>query len=279
MAALIDPNDTNEVHSYRFKTYGVRVVVNSNYPDMIEQAAAVAKRSLLGKLREMKSGEGDLVFDLIRSPGGGSFRIFQNGTPLASGRSRKKFFSFFDSVLRAGVGEFNVDRVFIHAGVVGWKGKAILMPADSFQGKSTLVAELVRQGASYYSDDFAIFDEDGLVHPFPRPLSLRSQDGNFRTYELTPEDLGGGYGNQALPVGLVLFTGYSASARWSPKIISPGAGVLELMKYALPLRRNPDFSLKVLNKIASRAIIASGRRGTAEKFSTTLLKFVDKHVN
>jgi hypothetical protein len=31
------------------------------------------------------------------------------------------------------------------------------------------VAELVRAGATYYSDEFAVLDSRGRVHPFPRP--------------------------------------------------------------------------------------------------------------
>jgi hypothetical protein len=32
-------------------------------------------------------------------------------------------------------------------------------------GKTTLVVALLRAGAHYYTDDFALLDGDGLVHP------------------------------------------------------------------------------------------------------------------
>src|SRR5262249_38532870 len=48
------------------------------------------------------------------------------------------------------------NRVFVHAGVVGWQGRAILIPGKSYSGKSTLVAALLRCGATYYSDEFAV---------------------------------------------------------------------------------------------------------------------------
>ena len=59
------------------------------------------------------------------------------------------------------------ERVFVHAGVVGWKGHAIVIPGRSRSGKTTLVAELVKAGAEYYSDEFAVLDAEGRVHPFP----------------------------------------------------------------------------------------------------------------
>ena len=46
-----------------------------------------------------------------------------------------------------------LSRLFVHAGVVGWRGRAILVPGTSFSGKTTLVAAMVQAGASYYSDE------------------------------------------------------------------------------------------------------------------------------
>jgi serine kinase of HPr protein (carbohydrate metabolism regulator) len=58
--------------------------------------------------------------------------------------------------------------LFVHAGVVAWRGRAVLIPGASNAGKSTLVAELVRRGATYYSDEYAAIDAAGRVHPYAR---------------------------------------------------------------------------------------------------------------
>ncbi len=162
-------------------------------------------------------------------------------------------------------------------GVVGWRGKAIVMPADSFQGKSTLVAELVRAGAEYYSDDFVVVDEQGNVHPFPRQISMRTDD--FRTYELSVDDLSGKVGVKPIPVGLVLLTRYEADAEFEPVIETSGTGVLKLIPFTLSMRKHPEFSMQVLHKLAGHAIIISSLRGSAERFVKTLLDFVDNNVN
>jgi len=66
-------------------------------------------------------------------------------------------------------------RVFVHAGVVAWQGRAVLIPGRTLSGKSWLVRALVRAGAEYYSDEFAVLDARGRVHPYPLPP--READG------------------------------------------------------------------------------------------------------
>ena len=82
-------------------------------------------------------------------------------------------------------------------------------------GKSALVAELVRAGATYYSDEYAIFDSLGRVHPYPKPLSLRGEpDGRAERHPI--EGWGGRRGTKPLRVGLVVNTVYKPGARWRP---------------------------------------------------------------
>ena len=63
----------------------------------------------------------------------------------------------------------------IHAAVVGRNGRAILLPAPSRCGKSTITAALVHAGYGYLSDDMAVLDlASGSAYPFPLGLSLRA---------------------------------------------------------------------------------------------------------
>jgi hypothetical protein len=244
----------------------------------VAEAADTAKRSLLGNFKLVKGGKTDLTFELFLTPGRGAVRLAKNGEWLSSGRSRYKLFKFFDTLVRVGVGESSPKYVFLHAGVVGWRGKAIVMPADSFQGKSTLVTELVRAGAEYYSDDFAILDAEGRVHPFARRISMRGTDkrGRMTLYDHSAEELGGRAGQKPVPVGAMIFTKYAENGRWRPRILTPGEGALQALPFTLSLHTRPEFSLQVLNLAASRAIIATSLRGNAEKFASILLDFVDK---
>jgi hypothetical protein len=65
-------------------------------------------------------------------------------------------------------------HVLIHAGAVTRGGQGIVLAADSFHGKTTLVLELVRRGFQFLSDETAALGRaDRRVHPFPRSLSVR----------------------------------------------------------------------------------------------------------
>ncbi len=264
------------VRPFSFESYGVFVTIRSNQQEIVDQAAEVAVKSLLGEVRTVGETDFDYVFDLPCDEDGLYF-LFQNGKELSSGDNLPIFFKFFDSILRVAIGEYAADRVFLHAGVVAWNGKAIVLPADSYQGKSTLVSELVRNGAEYYSDEFAIIDRDGFVHPFARRIGMRTDD--YKVFELTVEDLGGTYGAKPIPIGMVLLTGYRADAKWKPEILTQGNGILKIIPFALSIRYRTNFVMEVLHKVASRAIIASSLRGSADKFAKTLLDFVDNNVN
>lgn len=259
-----------------FRAYGATVALRGSDPYMLERALEVTRNSLLGKAKILKRGTPDTIFELSRTPKG-TLKLVHDGDSLASTRNDFKFWKFFDTILRVTVGEHAQDLVFIHAGVVGWKGQGIVMPADSFGGKSTLVTELVKQGAEYYSDDFAIIDKQGNVRPFPRMISLRTREGSIREYTVSPEEFGK-VGRKPIPVGAVVFTKYKDGGRWRPKYLTPGQGLLQMIPHTLPMNRKPGFAMNVLNILAQRAILVCSSRGEADIFAQNLLNCVDKGV-
>jgi hypothetical protein len=86
----------------------------------------------------------------------------------------------FESALRIRIAEMAPRRVFVHAGVVGRRNLAIILTGKSYTGKTTLVRELIRSGADYYSDEYAVLDAGGKVHPFLRPLEIRSLEASVK---------------------------------------------------------------------------------------------------
>jgi hypothetical protein len=163
------------------------------------------------------------------------------------------------------VAAMSKQRVFIHAGVVGWGGGAIVIPGVSFSGKTTLVAELVRRGAAYYSDEYAAIDRHGRVHPFAKPLSIRG-DGERR-----PEDLGGIGGRRPLPVRAIVQAPYRQGARWRPRERPASQGALALLSYAIPGRSDPARTMSAARAAASGALVLSGPRGEAAEMAERLL--------
>lgn len=64
----------------------------------------------------------------------------------------------------------------IHAAVVEKNDAAAILPAPPGSGKSTLTAGLVLSGWRLLSDELTLIDRrSGLIHPLPRPISLKNQ--------------------------------------------------------------------------------------------------------
>ncbi|HEY0544524.1 MAG TPA: hypothetical protein VGC91_03930 [Pyrinomonadaceae bacterium] len=184
-----------------------------------------------------------------------------------------EIYTTLESNLRLTVAEAARRRVFVHAGVVGWKGMAIVIPGRSFSGKTTLVRELLRAGATYYSDEYAVLDQQGRVHPFAKPLSIR-ESGTADQTDYTVEALGGEAGKKPLPVGLVVISDYKAGARWRPQKLTAGQGALELLAHTISARRQPEVALSTLHRVASRASVLKSKRGEARHVIDSILKTI-----
>ena len=116
------------------------------------------------------------------------------------------------------------DRLFVSAGVVGCEGRAIVLPGPTRVGKTMLVAALLRAGAVYYADDWAILDAGGLVHPYPTRL-FRLGDG-----KVTAESLGAVQGESPIPIGLIALTTFEEGGSWNPRPRTLGQGVMMLVE-------------------------------------------------
>jgi hypothetical protein len=212
----------------------------------------------------LKSGMG------IRS----TFSLAKNGREIVRCDDRTELLERLGSIVALHVADHCRKRVFLHAGVVGWGDRAIVIPGRSFSGKTTLVAELVRAGATYYSDEFAVVDRYGRVHPYPQPLQIRDSR-TYRQARCPVETLGGVSGETPLPIGLVIFSRYKEGATWLPKELSPGVGCLQMLNNAVSARSAPAIALNALKHVASRAIIVRGTRGDASQ----LIQWITAHFN
>jgi hypothetical protein len=259
-----------------FDAYGLRVGVRTNAP------------ALLGRLephlppgwRACASPVVDQIFSVWVDPGGGACRPSR----VYAGRRRRvrsadlaHVFAVLESEIRQSVAAGAERRTFVHAGVVGWRGRAIVIPGRSRSGKTTLVAELVKAGALYLSDEFAVLDRRGRVHPFPKSLSIR--EGGCGRHEVVrrrhPAELGGSCGDGPLPVGLVVLASYRPGAGWSPETLTRGQAVLEMLAHTVPARLRPEASLAALDRAVARATVLRGERGEASETAARLLEQVE----
>jgi hypothetical protein len=258
----------------------VRIGIRSNDPIALDRVC----RHLPSEWENASSSVVDRVYSILigsKGPRANVQRLnllYGDHVQLARSLDLDMVFETFESDLRLFVAELAKHRIFVHAGVVGWKGKAIVIPGRSYSGKSTLVAELVRAGATYYSDEYAVLDSRGRVHPFSKPLELR-QEGEFRQTKITAAELGGQSGTKPLPVGLVLMTQFKNGARWRPRKLTAGKGVLEMLFNTVSARRSPARALATLQRVAAQADVLKGVRGDARKVATAVLERVAGNQN
>ncbi len=245
--------------------FGVRIGIRTNQAALLDRFSAY----LPPLWKPIADSVVDRLFSLRATKS--NYELFEDDEPGLKARSLKVVFESFETRLKMYVAEMARRRVFVHAGAVGWQGKAILIPGRSYSGKTTLVRELVRAGAVYYSDEYAVLGMDGRVYPYPQPLAIREKD-SFVQKKYPVETLGGITGTRPLPVGLVVVSQYKADARWRPREITAGQAVLDLLANTVPARRKPEVVIPTLQQAVSEAIILKGSRGDAEATARQILQ-------
>jgi len=256
-----------------FIAYGVPFAVRVNehvvFKDAIERLPPGSKNSSAKNV--------DYLYSLIGYPAGIALRprrlnlAYYNLDRIVRAAKFPDLLNAFESHLQLTVAEHARRRVFVHAGVVGWKGRAILLPGRSFSGKTTLVAELIKAGATYYSDEYAVIDERGRVHPYARLLGLR-RPGLPESNRIRAEEMGAQVGVSPLRVGLVVSTTFKEKARWRPRQLTRGQGVLELLGNTVTARTQPKLALSVLPKALRGAQVLKSARGQAIEVIDAILR-------
>ncbi|MDT5263317.1 MAG: hypothetical protein QOC61_2321 [Acidobacteriota bacterium] len=252
--------------------FGVRVSEPGALPPLLERLPPAWRLS--------SSQAVDRLYSLVIG-GAGARRgvqrlnlLYAGAALIAGTENTEEALERFESDVRLYVAERAPRRVFVHAGVVGWGGQAILIPGRSLSGKTTLVAELVRAGARYYSDEYAVLDAEGRVHPYARPLAVREGEDLKQTRRRV-EEFGGRAGTRPLEVGSIIVSRYERGRRWNPRRLSPGEGVLEMLSNTVSARRSPRRVLAALTNAAKRATTLAGPRGEAVSAAESILKSLE----
>lgn len=255
-----------------FEAYGVRVAVDvkcSNARSNGEASDAhIAKiETLVREIQEyLPPGSRECVHD---QPPNGIVQVVVDGeTLLVSDRdgTTQTFpehglaLHAVDQAIRSLIAVDAPGLVFIHAGVVVMNGRALVLPGRSMAGKSTLVAELVRSGACYSSDEYAVLDTECLVHPYPRRLSLREATGRR---EVLVSELSGTVATEANPIALVAALEYRSGRSWTIEAMDQAAAAQVLLENAVAAQPRSAEVLRAAAMVARQARFVRGVRGEA----------------
>jgi hypothetical protein len=259
-----------------FRSYGIRVGVRVNTPEALEILLPTFPPGWVATADPSV----DLLFSFILGGTTPGSKVRRYHLPylfhmrLQRTLELAEALAAWEMYLDLAIAEHARARVFVHAGAVGWRGSALLVAGRTHTGKSTLVAALVRAGAAYYSDEYAVLDARGRVHPYLRPLALRGTNGEMPC-RLMADELSGPVATRPLPVGLVLDTTYRKGAGWRPRRLSPGQGLLSLLNNTVPAQRRPKAVLRTLRTVVEHAPVLKGPRGEADEVARRILKCME----
>jgi len=227
-----------------------------------------------GQIEE--SGCAPVTFSLRQtrsSAGQPIFTVAANETPLLSYGDVETAARALESQAHQYLAASAQSVVFVHAGVVSWRGKAILIPGPSRSGKSTLVMALVNAGATYYSDEYAVLDLEGRVHPFRRLPRLRP---DVQSTQLLDAQWAHDPSLDPLTVGLVLSTRFNPSGITRLKRLTPGQTLLTLVENTVAVRRQAEFTIRALKNAISSALGLQLERDEASGTAQSILQCINE---
>lgn len=256
-----------------FRSHGQRIGVRVDAPGLV----ARIRETLPPGARPMATSRVQRLYSVIaRRPHGGGrggYEVWAQADRIAHTPALGHALRSLENDIELFVAERSRNRVFVHAGVVAWQERAIVIPGRSHSGKSRLVAALLAAGAAYYSDEYAPIDARGRVDPYPVPLRLRRCRGEG-SRPAAPRP--GASALPALPVGLIVVTEYVRGSRWHHRTLTPGRATLEVLEHAVAARRYPRRVMGHLAVLTARARTIRGRRGPAREAARRILALASR---
>lgn len=156
--------------------------------------------------------------------------------------------------------------VAVHAAVLVWDGRALLVPAVSGGGKSTLTRAAHQAGATVHSDEYALLDPaTGLVTGWNRPVRiLTDDDGGVDRLDIA-------VASDPVPVGGIAFVTHDPAStnQWSN--ISRGTAIGRLLTHTICASTRPNDSLDAALAVTEGSALVAGTRGEAASAIAQLL--------
>ena len=241
-----DPHEFDDPHEYGVTAFGVHLRVIVEAADLVPDVERA-----LPPLAAPADGADVVVTFVLRPDEDDLCQLWRDGSSLGPATGAEVAVCLLEDHLATALALTARGTVFVRAGVVQAGGRAIVLPGPSLSGRTTLVDALVREGAEFYSDTFAVVGEDGWVDAYravppgePRPERLR--------------------------IGLIAVAPYVPGASWAPEQGGPADGALALLAHAAT-SEDPGGLLKVLGAAAAEALTLRGERGEAADVAPALL--------
>jgi hypothetical protein len=247
-----------------FVSHGVRVGVRVNDPATLQRVTAHLPPGWKPVVSPVVDDLCSLVVGGNARPGVRRYNLLYWGAGrVARTLDSEEVFQALEALLHLVVSVRARRKLFVRAAVVGWRGRAVVICGPPSSGKTMLLKAMVRAGAEYYSDRYAVLDGRGRVHAYPNRLTLPEGDEE--------QLLGGRIGTKSLAVGLIMITQYRPGTHWQPRALSKGQAMLALLAETVQVRLQPKIALAICRRAAAGAITLRGKRGEAADVALRLL--------
>ena len=266
LQSKLDSHDWTDGAS--FTAFGLRFGIRTNDAELLAHIAPHLPLSW----QTAPNGEVDILYSIHRNAD--AYSLDCDAEPIVQDADLGAMLIAFENHAQLLTAYRAQDCLFVHAGVVGWKDRAIVIPGRTLTGKTTLTRALVLAGATYYSDEFAVLDKTGRVHPYLLPLSIRVTD-NQPGIKTSIESLGGKPGTEPLPLGLIVVTQYEPNAEWQPQELSPALALLAMMDNTVAAQREPQYTMPILRAAVLNARAIKSKRGESPQVVRALLKMIE----
>jgi hypothetical protein len=168
----------------------------------------------------------------------------------------------------------------LHAGAVARDGVAVVLPAESDAGKSTLVTGLVAAGFDYLSDEAVGLDAGDLLQPYPKAVSLdrgswplfpelapapRHAELHSARWQIPPERIRPASVSGPVTVAAIVVPRYRAgeSTRWEP--LEPTDAFALLLEQAFGVAERPDAldqMARLVERVGAQRLVSGSLEGS-----------------
>ena len=174
------------------------------------------------------------------------------------------------------------ELLWLHAGAVSWNGRALILPGNSGQGKSTFVTLLSECGWLVMSDDAApIKAESFEVVPFPQQPVRRLHPGRIvpkeeigeleRESVFLPEAL---VATSPAELGAIVLPVFDGTAKAVLTRLRPGDAALELLRHCMSFSAQKGIAVQRVAAMSERHSVYKlhygDARGAADLLATIL---------
>ena len=261
-----DPSQEFGQYCFAVSIFGLVIFLEASSADLI----ALLDRSVFPSIprTRMSSAYADVSIRVVETASG--FHLYRNQVLVASVAQLDVLTRLLIDCIDRSFIEGVKNLYAIHAGAVLLGDRALLLPGASHAGKSSLVAELLRRGATCLSDEYALIDGAGLVHSYPRPLLMR--DSKQVQTPVLPSQFKAKTASRPARVGWILSLGYQPDGSWNVKSVPQSLALMSILQNTPHTLEDSPRMLSFFERAVASAQCFAGSRGECVDAADQILR-------